>query len=99
MLLNHKENQTMSAVDKDVNYSVVFMGEIIIGFEKQQVLTNLANITRLSSEQIEKKFFNKTTGRVIIKKTSDLEKARKYHGKFSRAGIAVGIQMDFEEAE
>lgn len=89
----------MSAVDKEVNYSVVFMGEIIIGFEKQQVVKKLANITRLSSEEIEQKFFNKTAGRVIIKKTNDLAKARKYHGKFSRAGIAVGIQMDFEEAE
>lgn len=86
----------MSAVDKEVNYSVVFMGEIVTGFEKKQVMHNLVNITRLSNDEIEQKFFNKTEGRIVITKTHDLDKARKYHGKFSRAGIAVGIQMDFE---
>ncbi|MCW8931117.1 MAG: hypothetical protein OQL19_12860 [Gammaproteobacteria bacterium] len=89
----------MSAVDKEVNYSVVFMGEIITGFEKQQVMSNLENITRMPADEIEKKFFNESVKRIVIKKTSDLEKARKYHGKFSRAGMAVGIQMDFEETE
>ena len=89
----------MSAVDKEVNYSVVFMGEIITGFEKQQVMSNLVNITRLPSDEVESKFFDQSVGRVVIKKTSDLNKARKYHGKFSRAGLAVGIQMDFEETE
>ena len=86
----------MSAVDKEVNYSVVFLGEIITGFEKAQVLKNLASITRLSSNDVENKFFNQQ-GRVVIKSTNDLDKARRYHGKFSRAGMAVGIQMDFEE--
>lgn len=89
----------MSAVDKEVNYSVVFMGEIITGFEKQQVMKNLINITRLEAEEVENKFFNLSSGRVVIKKTNNLEKARKYHGKFSRAGMAVGIQMDFEETD
>jgi hypothetical protein len=87
----------MSAIDKEVNYSVVFMGEIVTGFEKDQVVKNLENITRLSNDEVEKKFFSEATGRVVIKKTSNLEKARRYHGKFSRAGMAVGIQMDFEE--
>ncbi len=73
------------------------MGEIITGFEKKQVMTNLAHITRLSIDEVEKKFFSNSENRIIIKKTSDLEKARKYHGKFSRAGIAVGIQMDFKD--
>ncbi len=86
----------MPAVDKEVNYSVVFMGEIVTGFKKTQVLKNLENITRLSTEEVEKKFFGQSAGRVVIKKTSNLEKARRYHGKFSRAGMAVGIQMDFE---
>ncbi|MDX2507838.1 MAG: hypothetical protein QNL62_25635 [Gammaproteobacteria bacterium] len=84
----------MSAIDKEVNYSVVFMGELITGFDKQQVLKNLVNITRMPIEDIEQKFFN--NGRVIIKRTSNLKKAKHYHGKFLRAGIAVGIQMDFE---
>ncbi len=87
----------MSAVDKEVNYSVVFMGEIVTGFEKKQVMDNLINITRLSDADVEQKFFKATVGRVVIKKTSNLEKARRYHGKFSRAGLAVGIQMDFED--
>ena len=87
----------MSAIDKEVNYSVVFMGEIITGFEKKQVIKNLVNITRMPKDAVEKKFFNDTPGRVVIKKTNDLEKARRYHGKFLRAGLAVGIQMDFED--
>lgn len=84
----------MSAIDKEVNYSVVFMGEIITGYDKQQVLKNLAAITRMSITDIEQQFFN--AGRVVIKKTTELEKAKRYHGKFLRAGMAVGIQMDFE---
>ena len=87
----------MSAIDKEVNYSVVFMGELITGFEKKQVIKNLANITRLAEEAVEKQFFDDNSTRVVIKKTNDLEKARRYHGKFLRAGLAVGIQMDFED--
>jgi hypothetical protein len=87
----------VSSIDKEVNYSVVFMGEIITGFDKKQVLENLARITRLSTDEVNKKFFSDQVCRLVIKKTSDLEKARKYHGKFSRAGMAVGIQMDFED--
>jgi len=89
----------MSVIDKEVNYSVVFMGEIITGFNKQQVLKNLVNITRLPINEVEKQFFNDNSSRIVIKKTNDLEKARRYHGKFSRAGMAVGIQMDFEDAK
>ncbi len=89
----------MSASDKEVNYSVVFMGEIITGFNKQQVIHNLATITRLTEKQVEEKFFNQGTTRLIIKKTPDLAKARRYHGKFLRAGMAVGIQMDFEDVK
>lgn len=87
----------MSAIDKEVNYAVVFMGEIITGFEKKQVIKNLVNITRMPKDAVEKQFFNDSPGRVVIKKTNDLEKARRYHGKFLRAGLAVGIQMDFED--
>ncbi|MCK5663988.1 MAG: hypothetical protein KAI17_10895 [Thiotrichaceae bacterium] len=87
----------MSSSDREINYFVVFMGEIITGFEKKQVMTNLAHITRLSINEVEKSFFSNSEHRIIIKKTNDLEKARKYHGKFSRAGLAVGIQMDFED--
>jgi len=83
------------SIDKEVNYSIVFMGEIITGFEKQQVIKNLAHITRLSTGEVEKKFFNDQPGRIVIKKTHNLKKARKYHGKFSRAGMAVGIQIGF----
>ena len=87
----------MSSIDKEVNYSIVFMGEIITGFDKKQVMENLVRITRLPMDEVEKKFFSDKTCRTIIKKTNNIEKARKYHGKFSRAGMAVGIQMDFEE--
>ncbi len=87
----------MTSVDNDVNYSVVFMGEIITGFEKNRVMKNVAHITRLSLDEIERKFFKEQIGRLVIKKTHDLDKAKKYHGKFSRAGMAVGIQMDFKK--
>ncbi len=88
----------MSSIDKEVNYSVIFMGEIITGFQKKQVIANIMNITRLSKEKVLAKFFNEEVGRIVIKRTNDLEKARKYHGKFSRAGMAVGIQMDFDNS-
>ncbi|MCK5697310.1 MAG: hypothetical protein KAI02_04055 [Gammaproteobacteria bacterium] len=86
----------MTSVDNDVNYSVVFMGEIITGFEKNRVMKNVAHITRLPIDEIEKKFFREKIGRLVIKTTDDLDKAKKYHGKFSRAGMAVGIQMEFK---
>ena len=86
----------MTSLDKDINYSVVFMGEIITGFEQKKVLRNLAKITRMSEKEVLQRFFQIESQRIILKKTPLLEKARKYHGKFSRAGIAVGIQMDFE---
>lgn len=88
----------MSVSDRNVSYVVVFLGDILTGFEKSQVLKNLVNITRLPENQVEKKFFSSEGGRVVIKKTTDLDKARRYHGKFLRAGIAVGIQMDFDES-
>lgn len=85
----------MSMVDKDINYSVVFLGEIITGFEKNQVLNNLSRITQLNGTEAEQKFFN--AGNVVIKKTPDIEQAKKYQNKFLRAGMAVGIQMDFDD--
>ena len=88
----------MSVSDREVSYVVVFLGDIITGFKKSQVLKNLVNITRLTENEVEKKFFSTERGRVVIKKTSDLDKAKRYHGKFLRAGIAVGIQMDFNES-
>jgi len=88
----------VSSIDKEVNYSVIFMGEIITGFQKKQVIDNIMNITRLPKEKVLEKFFNEEVGRIVIKRTNDLEKARKYHGKFSRAGMAVGIQMDFDNS-
>jgi len=85
----------MPMADKDVNYSVVFLGEIITGFEKSQVLNNLSRITRLNDIEAEEKFFN--SGNVVIKKTPDIEQAKKYQNKFLRAGMAVGIQIDFDD--
>ena len=81
--------------DQSVNYSVIFLGEIITGFEKSQVLSNLASITRLNNSDAEKKFFN--SGNVVIKRTANIEQAKKYQNKFLRAGMAVGIQMEFDE--
>jgi TATA-box binding protein (TBP) (component of TFIID and TFIIIB) len=85
----------MHTVDKDVHYSVVFLGEIITGFEKNQVLNNLSIITRLKDTKAEEKFFN--SGNVVIKRTTDIEQAKRYQNKFLRAGMAVGIQMEFEQ--
>ncbi len=87
----------MPSIDDEVNYSVVFMGEIITGFKKEQVITKIAHITRMTPAVVVEKFFREQPCRLIIKSTPDLEKAKKYHGKFSRAGLAVGIQMDFKE--
>jgi len=87
----------VSSIDDKVNYSVVFMGEIITGFKKEQVIAKVAHITRMTPDVVVEKFFKEEPCRIIIKTTPDLEKAKKYHGKFSRAGMAVGIQMDFKE--
>ena len=85
----------MSKDNENINYSIVFLGEIITGFEKQQVLNNLCRITRLSTTEAEQKFFN--SGHVVIKRTGNIEQARKYQNKFLRAGMAVGIQMEFDQ--
>ena len=87
--------------NKEFNYSVISLGELMSGFDKSQVIKNLAHITRMEAEEIENKFFHKdhhkdhSEIKSEIKRVSDLNKAKRYQGKFLRAGLAVVIQMNF----
>lgn len=79
--------------DKEFNYALISFAELMPGFEKSKVIKNLAHVTQLESEKIENKFFNKDNREIKI--VTDLDKARRYQGKFLRAGLAVVIQMNF----
>lgn len=94
-------NMNETEKNKEFNYSVISLGELMSGFDKSQVIKNLAHITRMEAEEIENKFFHKDHNDIKndikreIKTVSDLNKAKRYQGKFIRAGLAAVIQMNF----
>ena len=102
-VIDWDENMNGTEQNKEFNYSVISLGELMSGFDKSQAIKNLAHITRMGAEEIENKFFHKDHSDIKagtkseIKTVSDLNKAKRYQGKFLRAGLAVVIQMNFRK--
>ena len=88
-------NMSGTEKNKEFNYSVLSIGELMSGFNKARVIKNLTHITRMETGEIEDKFFNKDNREIKI--LSDLNKAKRYQGKFLRAGLAAVIQMNFNK--
>ncbi len=59
----------------DSIWKVIFKGEVLSGFDAQQVKQELSLLLRLNDEQTKKLFSGKE---VVLKKQQPLEKAEKY---------------------
>ena len=73
-------------------YKVVFKGQLMPGFDKEKVVANIAQLTKLPPEKIEKKFFSGKV--VIIRRAHDEAHAQKLQQLFTRAGLEVLILKD-----
>ena len=67
-------------------WKVAFKGEMLAGFELQQVKQELAQLLKLNEEQIGRLFCGKE---MILKKQQPLEKAEKYKQYFEQRGMKV----------
>lgn len=75
-------------------FKVVFKGLLREGFSKEQVLTNIVQLTKLPEDKIEQKFFSGKA--VIIRRAHDLMHAQKLQQLFFNAGLEVVILEDTE---
>lgn len=78
-------------------YKVVFRGNLIDGFSKADVIANVARLTKIDKEKIEKKFFSGKA--VIIRRAHDQAHAQKLQQLFTKAGLEVMILKDARKSE
>ena len=78
-------------------FKVVFRGVILPGFEKEQVIENVHQITRIPKETITRKFFSGKT--VVIRRADTQEYASRLQKTFSQAGIETYIEELVESVE
>jgi len=77
------------------SYAIAFSGELVAGFDGQQVRANLCQLFKADSARIEALF---AAGRAVIKKGLDLQSAEKYRAALARAGALVEV-INTEAAE
>ncbi len=80
-------------MSEQIHYSILFDGGLMPGFDEQKVIKNIRKVTPFHTAEIKERFFNDKT--VLVKKTTNLEKAKRYHNKFLRCGASVWMEMDF----
>ncbi|MCW8930423.1 MAG: hypothetical protein OQL19_09320 [Gammaproteobacteria bacterium] len=73
-------------------YKVVFKGKLLPGFDMEQVVNNIVQLTKLPQEKIEQKFFSGKV--VIIRRAHDASHAQKLQQLFTNAGLEVFILKD-----
>jgi hypothetical protein len=78
-------------------FKVIFKGSLLPGFNKEQVIENIAQLTKLPSDKIEKKFFSGKD--VIIRRAHDQAHAQKLQQLFTGAGLEVVILRDASIAQ
>ncbi|MCU7966425.1 MAG: hypothetical protein KZQ74_04380, partial [gamma proteobacterium symbiont of Bathyaustriella thionipta] len=76
-------------------YKVVFKGRLLPGYDIEQVVSNIVQLTKLPPEKIEKKFFNGKV--VIIRRAHDRSHAQKLQHLFTEAGLEVLILTDVDD--
>ena len=94
MSIDTKVNKKTEANQKG-EYKVVFKGRLLPGYNKEQVVSNIAQLTKLPTEKIEKKFFNGKV--VIIRRAHDKSHAQKLQHLFTETGLEVLILRDIRE--
>ncbi|MDX2503311.1 MAG: hypothetical protein QNL62_02355 [Gammaproteobacteria bacterium] len=72
-------------------YKVLFKGVILPGFDKEQVIENVHNTTRIPKEIIKRKFFSGKT--VVIRRADNQDYASRLQKKFALAGIETYIEV------
>ena len=75
----------------DSIWKIVFKGEILVGFDSQQVKQELSQLLKINDEQVKKLFSGKE---VILKKQQPLDKAEKYKQAFEKRGIKVYLLQE-----
>lgn len=73
----------------DAVYAVVFKGEVLEGFSREQVQASFARLFGLSGERLEQLF---TQPRVVLKKGLSQDEARRYSSALQRIGAATGVE-------
>lgn len=96
MEADKKSNEKNEPAKKGA-YKVVFKGRLLPGFDREQVITNIAQLTKLPAEKIENKFFNGKV--VIIRRAHDQTHAQKLQHLFTKAGLEVFILQDAVQEE
>ena len=93
------DNKPQQKVEKNSRgqYRVVFKGKLLEGFSKADVIKNIARLTKISEEKIEKKFFSGKA--VVIRRAHDQAHAQKLQQLFTKAGLVVIILKDELKAE
>ncbi len=76
-------------------YKVLFRGVILPGFEKDDVIKNVHNITRIPEAVIRRKFFSGKT--VVIRRADTQDYATRLQKTFAQAGIETHIEEKTEE--
>jgi len=69
-------------------YEIVFSGELVAGFDGQQVRVNLCQLFKTDAARIEALFFRQRT---VIKKGLDQTSAEKYRAALQRAGALIEV--------
>lgn len=88
----NKQSQKKKRPGLRGKYKVIFKGHLLPGFNKQQVVDNIARLTKVSAEKIEQKFFSGKI--VIIRRAHEQAYAQKLQRLFTEAGIEVLILKD-----
>lgn len=73
----------------EVSYTLVFQGDILDGFEREQVMQRFGQMFRVSAEDVEKIFGHP---RVVLKRNLDRAAADAYRGRL--AGIGMAVRLD-----
>ena len=75
-------------------YSVIFSGEIVAGYDLEQVKKNIGQVFKLNPERVEKLFSGKP---VAIKRGIDQQQANKFQNVMAKAGAVSVIRQEAGE--
>lgn len=96
MSVDTKVNRKIVASQRG-EYKVVFKGRLLAGYNIEQVVSNIAQLTKIPAEKIENKFFNGKV--VIIRRAHDMAHAQKLQQLFTEAGLEVFILRDMKKED
>ncbi len=75
-----------------MSIKIIFSGELVPGFERDQVIKNFSRLVKLDEAAVEKKLFSGR--RVVIKKVDDPAVAERYRQRLARVGVVVEVEAE-----